>query len=90
MPLDLKKNVFFFSFFKKKKIWQEFRKEGAKLIQQRFTNADLKGAVVHWDGKLLPDIFNKENVERVAVLNSCGEEEQLIGDPNLKIRQGVL
>ncbi|ESO06019.1 hypothetical protein HELRODRAFT_160132 [Helobdella robusta] len=44
----------------------------------------LEGAVVHWGGKLLPDMLNKENVERVAVLISCGEEEQLIGVPLLE------
>ena len=61
---------------------QEFRKERTKLIQQRFISSE--GTVVHWGGKLLLDILNKENVKRVAVLISCGEEEQLIAVPQLE------
>ena len=45
--------------------WQEFGKERIKLLQQRFINSDLEGAV-HWDGKLLPDILNKENVDNCS------------------------
>ena len=78
-------NYFFFLIlFLKKEIRQEFRKKRTKLIQQRFINSDLEGAVTHWDGKLIPDILNRENVERVAVLISCREEEQLIGVPYLE------
>ena len=39
-------------------------------------------------GKLLPDILNKENVERVAILTSRGVEEQLIGAPQLENNAG--
>ena len=67
---------------------QEFRKERTKLIQQRFISSDLEGTVVHWGRKLLPDILNKENVKRVAVLISCGEEEQLIAVPQLENSAG--
>ena len=39
---------------------------------------DFQGAVVHWDSKLLSHILKKENVERLAILISFGEEEQFI------------
>ncbi|ESO06037.1 hypothetical protein HELRODRAFT_160152 [Helobdella robusta] len=56
---------------------------GPEKKMKKYTR-ELEGAVVHWGGKLLPDMLNKENVERVAVLISCGEEEQLIGVPLLE------
>lgn len=46
---------------------QQFRQKRTNLIRSRFQNSDLRGAVVHWDGKLLPDLLSKENVERLAI-----------------------
>lgn len=68
---------------------QKFRQQWVELIKDRFTNSDLEGAVVHWDGKLLPDILGKEVVERLAVLISCGPEEQLIAVPKLENNRGI-
>lgn len=67
---------------------QQFRQQRTMLIRSRFRNSDLEGAVVHWDGKLLPDVLSKENVERLAILISCGDEEQLIGVPVLENSTG--
>lgn len=67
---------------------QKFRKERVQIIKNRFQNSDLQGAVLHWDGKLLPDISKKANVERLAVLISCGDEEQLIGVPLMENNKG--
>ena len=37
--------------------------------------------ILHWDGKLLPDIeHGKESVERIAVLVSGDGKEKLLGD----------
>src|SRR5215469_9960870 len=68
---------------------QKFRKQRALLIKNRFRNSDVESAVLHWDSKLLPGILNKGSVERLAVLISCGEEEQLIGVPELENSKGI-
>lgn len=67
---------------------QKFREKRVHIIKKRFKNVDLQGAVLHWDGKLLPNILSKENVERLAVLISCGDEEQLIGVPQMDNNKG--
>ena len=67
---------------------QKFREKRVQIINNRFENLDLTGAVLHWDGKLLPHILNKENVERLAVLISCSDEEQLIGVPQMENNKG--
>lgn len=61
-------------------------KNWAYQTQIQILNSDLKGAVVHWDWKLLPHILNKENAEfrEKCVLISCGDEEELKGFPHLK------
>lgn len=68
---------------------QQFRQQRTNLIKSRFRNSDLEGAVVHWDGKLLPDLLSKRNVERLAILITCGNEEQLIGVPVLDNSTGI-
>ena len=54
---------------------QKFREGRVQIIKNRFENSDLQGAAVHWDGKLIPHILNKENVEGLAILISRGHEE---------------
>lgn len=39
------------------------------------------GLVVHWDGKLLPDITNIENVDRLPIIATQEDSEQLLGLP---------
>lgn len=68
---------------------QRFRQQRTKLIRSRFKNSDLECAVVHWDGKLMPDVLSKKNVDRLAILITCGDEEQLIGVPVLENSTGI-
>lgn len=46
------------------------------------------GLVVHWDGKLLPDITGHDKVDRLPILVTQEETEQLIGVPKLKSGTG--
>ena len=48
----------------------------------------IQGAVIHWDSKLLSHILKKENVERLAILISCGDQEQLADVPVLRNNPG--
>lgn len=66
-----------------------YRKIRAEKIKERFQMADFKNVVLHWDGKLLPNLLQKENVERLAILVSSGDEQQLLGVPVLVDGTGV-
>lgn len=44
--------------------------------------------VVHWDGKLLPEITGHDKVDRLPILVSQDDTEQLIGVPKLKSGTG--
>ena len=42
--------------------------------------------LLHWDGKLLPDITgSKEKVDRIAVLVTGGGQEMLLGVPKIAV-----
>lgn len=69
---------------------QFLRQQRAEKIKNRFKNKELEGTVVHWDGKLLPSLTKKENVDRLAILVSNGGEEQLLGVPPLESGTGSL
>ncbi|KAG8196027.1 hypothetical protein JTE90_028997 [Oedothorax gibbosus] len=67
---------------------QKFREQRANIIKNRFQNSDFSTAVLHWDGKLVSHSSNKD-AERLAVLISCGDEEQLIGVPEIENSKGL-
>lgn len=45
--------------------------------------------VIHWDGKLLPDITGREKVERLPVIISGVSTQQLLGVPKLERGTGL-
>lgn len=58
--------------------------------------ADLKAAlriapsvVIHWDGKLLPDITSQAKVERLPIILSGVNTQQLLGVPKLSRGTGL-
>lgn len=57
------------------------RKQIAQTVKSNFDPA--VPLVIHWDGKMLPDITGNELVERLPVLVSGYEVEQLLGVPKL-------
>ncbi|XP_044578867.1 uncharacterized protein LOC123261343 [Cotesia glomerata] len=56
------------------------------------TGIDMKGYglknqdnfVLHWDGKILPDIVGTEKVDRLPIIISSSGSEQLLGVPKMK------
>lgn len=60
---------------------KEFRQKYTEKILERINITEEEAVVVHWDGKLLPDLLKTEQTERIAVLISYGENEQLLGVP---------
>uniref|UniRef100_A0A8D8UVV6 Uncharacterized protein n=2 Tax=Cacopsylla melanoneura TaxID=428564 RepID=A0A8D8UVV6_9HEMI len=62
---------------------QDVREERAGMIKERFKNTNLQHVVVHWDGKLLPDITGKKMTERLPIIISSGDVEQILHVPEL-------
>ena len=58
---------------------QKFREWRTQISKNRLTYIDFQGAIVHWDSKLLSHLLKNENVEKLAILISCGDKEQLVG-----------
>lgn len=68
------------------------RKEARHNIAEEVKkNLEIKEPViVHWDGKILPDILGSEKVDRLPVLISFGKgEEKLLGVPKVASATGV-
>ena len=59
----------------------KFREDRAKYIPENF--ASDASLVLHWDGKILPDITGREKVDRLPILVSGNGNEQLISVPKL-------
>ena len=59
----------------------QYREEFATDLRSKFTPSS--ALVVHWDGKLLPDITGKQKVDRLPVIVSGVETEQLLGVPKI-------
>lgn len=47
-----------------------------------------EGLVVHWDGKLLPNLVGTGKVERIAVLVSCNGTSKFLGAPKIASSSG--
>ena len=44
--------------------------------------------IVHWDGKILPDLIGREKVDRIAVLVSCNGTAKFLGAPKIESGSG--
>ncbi|XP_039968786.1 uncharacterized protein LOC120780593 [Bactrocera tryoni] len=64
---------------------EELCRKETQRIQQSFIDklSDTQAMVVHWDGKVLPDLIGKIKVERIAVLVSYNGESKFLGAPKL-------
>lgn len=67
---------------------RELRKKKVEKIRNEFKNLDLKAAVVHWDGKLLPMLTTHETVDRLPIVISNGDVEQILHVPALESGTG--
>lgn len=68
---------------------QKLREERALAIKSNHKELQLEFAVVHWDGKLLPEISEKEKVDRLPVIISGNGKEYLLGVPKLASGSGA-
>lgn len=64
------------------------RKERAINLRNEFQVNLFKNSVIHWDGKLLPSLTSKTLVDRLPVIISSNNQEQLLGVPKLAIGKG--
>lgn len=62
---------------------RELRAKKVEKLKNEFKNIDLNAAVVHWDGKCLPSLTGHEIVDRLPVIISNGEVEQILHIPAL-------
>lgn len=65
----------------------EGRKQIANDLKQNLRTAS--SLVVHWDGKMLPDIVDKEKVDRLPILISGLNTQQLLAVPKLEKSTGI-
>jgi len=59
----------------------KFREQSAQGVKAAFHASE--PLVVHWDGKMLPDLSGSELVDRLPILVSGFDTEQLLGVPKL-------
>lgn len=57
-------------------------------IREKFKDINLKSIVVHWDGKLLPNLLNTKKVDRLPVIITSGDVEIMLGIPQLENSTG--
>lgn len=55
----------------------------ANNIRKTFSTSELNAIVLHWDGKLLPDLTGKQTVDRLPIVITNNGSEQLLGVPKL-------
>ncbi|XP_050530378.1 uncharacterized protein LOC126899463 [Daktulosphaira vitifoliae] len=72
-----------------KNIRQHFRKESADKVKSDFLNKKVNFVVVHWDGKLLPDLTGQDKVDRLPVIITSPDLEQLLGVPQIPSGTGL-
>lgn len=64
------------------------RAEHAKKLRENFRKKNVGTVVVHFDGKLLPSLSGKENVDRLPIVISFDGNEQLLSVPFIKSGTG--
>lgn len=60
-----------------------------KEIRQHFGVSESTSYVLHWDGKIVPDLQNFANVDRLPVLVTFEGKEQLLGVPKIESGTGI-
>ncbi|XP_025405317.1 uncharacterized protein LOC112679643 [Sipha flava] len=67
---------------------QRFRELNASRIKQNFFDLNLKFLTIHWDSKILLDITGKTKVDRLPIIATVPNTEQLPGVPELSAGTG--
>ena len=68
---------------------QKIREQKYALIKEEFKNLNLNSLVVHWDGKLLPNLLNSATIDRLPIVVTSGDYEILLGVPELQGSTGL-
>lgn len=71
-----------------KRARETFRKNTSMDVKSKFYEMNLNFVVVHWDSKILPDITGKYKVDRLPVIATAPNVEQLLGVPELSSGTG--
>jgi len=71
-----------------KRARENFRKKTSLDVKSKFYDLNLNFVVIHWDSKILPDITGKKNVDRLPVIATAPNIEQLLGVPELSSGTG--
>lgn len=64
-------------------IRSNLRQKMAEKIKLLFNETAVDAAVIHWDGKLIPDSMTGGRIERLPVLITCNGQEKILGVPAL-------
>lgn len=67
---------------------ESFRYQISSEIKTAFHQLHLNFVVVHWDSKILPNLIGTENVDRLPVIITAPNIEQLLGVPHLSSGTG--
>lgn len=67
----------------------ELRAKRYEEIRQHFGASESTSYVLHWDGKILPDLQNVANVDRLPVVVTFEGKEQLLGVPEIESGTGL-
>lgn len=67
---------------------QKVREAKASNIKQVFQNTELNALILHWDGKMLPDLLQHSVVDRLPVVVTNGDVEKVLGVPKLENSKG--
>jgi len=66
---------------------EKFRQQISERVRLKFNNLNLKSLVLYWDSKILPDITGKSKADRLPVVVTALNMEQLLGV--LEIKSGT-
>src|SRR5215469_12986321 len=67
---------------------ETFRKQTTVDVKNEFKGLNLNFVIIHWDSKLLPDITGRKLVDRLPVISTGPNIEQILGVPELSSGKG--
>ena len=68
---------------------KSLRKKLAENIKKLYGEKNVTSAIIHWDGKIMPDSFIGKNIDRLPILATVGKDEQLLDVPGLENGKGI-
>lgn len=62
---------------------ENYRQKISENINSKFHEKNLNYVVIHWDSKILPALTGKNNVDRLPIIATAMDVEQLLGVPQM-------